>query len=123
MIPNIDANAQCCLCDASPQKSAFAIKRNTRNFIICLLSLYTKKTNKNKIESKYRMKQQENQNMDTTELVQRYIAQLSPTEKIAYEIAVEKLESSFDIEKSIGFLEFVKDQSVVSSASSSSSST
>lgn len=68
------------------------------------------------------MKQQENQNMDTTELVQRYIAQLSPTEKIAYEIAVEKLESSFDIEKSIGFLEFVKDQSVVSSASSSSSS-
>jgi hypothetical protein len=69
------------------------------------------------------MKQQENQNMDTTELVQRYIAQLSPTEKIAYEIAVEKLESSFDIEKSIGFLEFVKDQSVVSSASSSSSST
>ena len=69
------------------------------------------------------MKQQENQNMDTTELVQRYIAQLSPTEKIAYEIAVEKLESSFDIEKSIGFIEFVKDQSVVSSASSSSSST
>ena len=68
------------------------------------------------------MKQQENQNMDTNELVQRYIAQLSPTEKIAYEIAVEKLESSFDIEKSIGFLEFVKDQSVVSSASSSSSS-
>ncbi len=68
------------------------------------------------------MKQQENQNMDTTELVQRYIAQLSPTEKIAYEIAVEKLESSFDIEKSIGFIEFVKDQSVVSSASSSSSS-
>ena len=68
------------------------------------------------------MKQQENQNMDTTELVQRYIAQLSPTEKIAYEIAVEKLESSFDIEKSIGFLEFVKDQSVVSSASASSSS-
>jgi hypothetical protein len=68
------------------------------------------------------LKQQENQNMDTTELVQRYIAQLSPTEKIAYEIAVEKLESSFDIEKSIGFLEFVKDQSVVSSASSSSSS-
>ncbi len=69
------------------------------------------------------MKQQENQNMDTNELVQRYIAQLSPTEKIAYEIAVEKLESSFDIEKSIGFLEFVKDQSVVSSSSSSSSST
>lgn len=64
------------------------------------------------------MKQQENQNMDTTELVQRYIAQLSPTEKIAYEIAVEKLESSFDIEKSIGFLDFVKDQSVVSSSSS-----
>jgi hypothetical protein len=74
------------------------------------------------------MKQQynkkiENRNMDTNELVQRYIAQLSPTEKIAYDIAVEKLGSSFDIEKSIGFLEFVKHQSVVSSGESPSSST
>ena len=74
------------------------------------------------------MKQQynkkiENRNMDTNELVQRYIAQLSPMEKIAYDIAVEKLGSSFDIEKSIGFLEFVKHQSVVSSGESPSSST
>ena len=39
-----------------------------------------------------------------------YIDQLTPQEKIAYEIAKSKLESSFDLEKSIGFLNYMKKQ-------------
>ena len=39
-------------------------------------------------------------------LIQQYIQQLNPQEKIAYKIAIENLKSSFDIEKSIGFLKF-----------------
>tara|TARA_B110000008_G_scaffold167189_1_gene167180 strand:+ start:806 stop:1054 length:249 start_codon:yes stop_codon:yes gene_type:complete len=39
-----------------------------------------------------------------------YIRQLNPQEKIAYEIAKTKLESSFDLEKSIGFLAYMKKQ-------------
>ena len=42
------------------------------------------------------------------ELVEQYIAQLTPSEKIVYDIARKHLESSFCIEKSIGFLEYVK---------------
>jgi len=41
-------------------------------------------------------------------MIQKYIQSLNDSEKVAYEIAVRKLESSFDIEKSIGFIEFVK---------------
>ena len=41
-------------------------------------------------------------------LVEQYIAQLTPSEKIVYDIARKQLESSFSIEKSIGFLEYVK---------------
>jgi hypothetical protein len=44
-------------------------------------------------------------------LVEQYIAQLSPSEKIVYDIARKQLESSFSIEKSIGFLEYVKNLS------------
>jgi hypothetical protein len=40
--------------------------------------------------------------------VELYVAQLSASEKRAFDIAVRNLESSFDIEKSIGFQEFVK---------------
>ncbi len=39
-----------------------------------------------------------------------YIKQMNPQEKIAYNIAVKNLESSFDIEKSIGFIEYKKKQ-------------
>ena len=47
--------------------------------------------------------------MDTPEsMIQEYLQQMSPSEKIAYDIAVKNLESSFDIEKSIGFKEFVE---------------
>jgi hypothetical protein len=42
------------------------------------------------------------------ELVEQYIAQLTPSEKIVYDIARKQLETSFCIEKSIGFLEYVK---------------
>jgi len=37
-----------------------------------------------------------------------YIAQFSPQEKIAYEIARKHLATSFNIEKSIGFQEWLK---------------
>ena len=40
--------------------------------------------------------------------IEEYVKQMTPSEKIAYQIAREKLESSFDMEKSIGFIEFVK---------------
>lgn len=42
------------------------------------------------------------------ELVQLYLENMNAFERVAYEIAKENLESSYDIEKSIGFLEFVK---------------
>lgn len=45
------------------------------------------------------------------ELVKQYIAQLTPSEKIVFAIAQKQLESSFCIEKSIGFLQYVKNLS------------
>ncbi len=51
-------------------------------------------------------------------LVEEYIAQFTPSEKIVYEIARKQLESSFCIEKSIGFLEYVKNLSTVKNLSS-----
>tara|TARA_B110001450_G_scaffold212172_1_gene204065 strand:- start:341 stop:550 length:210 start_codon:yes stop_codon:yes gene_type:complete len=42
------------------------------------------------------------------ELVKLYLENMDKFERVAYEIAKENLESSYDIEKSIGFLEFVK---------------
>ena len=41
-----------------------------------------------------------------TDLVRQYISSLSPNEKKAYHIAESHLESSFDVEKSIGFKVF-----------------
>ena len=49
-----------------------------------------------------------NKELANKELVEQYIAQFSPSEKIVYVIAQKQLESSFSIEKSIGFLEYVK---------------
>ena len=46
---------------------------------------------------------------DTTEdLVQQYIAQFTPEQKKVHEIAIRILESSYSVEKSIGFIEFKK---------------
>lgn len=42
------------------------------------------------------------------EVIDEYINSLKPHEKAAYDIAVNQLESSFDITKSIGFMEFMK---------------
>ena len=44
----------------------------------------------------------------TKEEIDAYIGQLSDVEEIAYKIAKEHLGSSFDIEKSIGFLSWIK---------------
>lgn len=40
------------------------------------------------------------------ELVKKYLDTLSPKEKIAYNIALAHLESSFDIMSSIGYIQF-----------------
>jgi hypothetical protein len=46
--------------------------------------------------------------MDKEEdLEKEYIKQLTPFQKIAYDIAVKKLESSFNLTLSIGYLEFL----------------
>jgi hypothetical protein len=42
------------------------------------------------------------------ELIKKYIESMTKTEQIAYSIAQKNLESSFDIEKSIGFKDFMK---------------
>ncbi len=43
-----------------------------------------------------------------SKLINEYIKQLSSTEKKALEIAKRNLESSFDIEKSLGFIDWMK---------------
>jgi hypothetical protein len=52
------------------------------------------------------------------QLVEQYIAQLTPSEKIVFAIAQKQLESSFCIEKSIGFLQYLKNLSTVKNLSS-----
>ncbi len=44
--------------------------------------------------------------MEEKQLIQKYISQFNNNEKLAYEIAKQHLETSFDISRSIGFLEF-----------------
>ena len=44
------------------------------------------------------------------EIIQKYISQLTPIEKKALEIAKRCLETSFDIEKTIGFQKWLKTQ-------------
>ena len=46
--------------------------------------------------------------MDNEELIEKYKKSLNDIEKKALEIAEKNLETSFNIEKSIGFLEFLK---------------
>ncbi len=47
------------------------------------------------------------------EIITKYINSLNPIEKEALNIAKEQLESSFCLEKSIGFLEFKKRESMM----------
>lgn len=46
------------------------------------------------------------------EIIQQYIKSLTPMEKVAYDIAKQDLGSSFDISKSIGFLNWLKKNKV-----------
>ena len=41
-------------------------------------------------------------------IIKDYIKNMSNEEKLAYDIAKSHLESSFDVEKSIGFLNYLK---------------
>ena len=45
---------------------------------------------------------------EKSKLLEKYIKQLSEIEKLAMEIAKENLKTSFDIEKSLGFTEWLK---------------
>jgi hypothetical protein len=59
------------------------------------------------------MESSKSQDTSATDLsydIQQYIGQLSPQEKIVLQIAQEHLASSFNIEKSIGYLEWKKSQ-------------
>ena len=49
-----------------------------------------------------------NTSNNNNELIANYINSLSPLELKALEIAKQQLQSSFDIEKSIGYLESLK---------------
>tara|TARA_A100001011_G_scaffold282236_1_gene292391 strand:- start:763 stop:951 length:189 start_codon:yes stop_codon:yes gene_type:complete len=49
-----------------------------------------------------------NSSNNNNELIANYINSLNPIELKALEIAKQQLQSSFDIEKSIGYLEFLK---------------
>ena len=51
-------------------------------------------------------KTEETEELD--KLVQEYIATFTPEQKKVHEIAIRILESSYSVEKSIGFLEFKK---------------
>ena len=42
-----------------------------------------------------------------------YEDSMNEADKIAYKIAIKQLESSFDLEKSIGFLEYIKKQNII----------
>ncbi len=48
----------------------------------------------------------------TKETIDKYIKSLNKIERIAYEIAKKDLASSFNIEKSIGFLNWLKKNKV-----------
>lgn len=51
-------------------------------------------------------------NMTQEEAIQFYEDNMDEANKIAYEIAVKQLESSFDMIKSIGFLEFIQEKHI-----------
>lgn len=53
------------------------------------------------------------QQMSKLQAFKTYEDSMNAADKIAYEIAIKQLESSFDLEKSIGFLEFVKNNNII----------
>ena len=50
-----------------------------------------------------------NTDTKTEELITKYKESLTEQEKLVLNIAIEHLESSFDIEKSIGYLKWLED--------------
>ena len=55
----------------------------------------------------YKIVKMSDKSLDLLALEKEYVEQLTPFQKIAYDIAVKKLGSSFNLSLSIGFLEFL----------------
>ena len=51
--------------------------------------------------------------MDTEQAIEEYMNNMSDADKIAYKIAVKQLESSFDMVKSIGFMDYINKNNFV----------
>lgn len=51
--------------------------------------------------------------MDATQAIEEYVNNMNDADKIAYKIAVKQLESSFDMVKSIGFMDYIKKNNIV----------
>lgn len=51
--------------------------------------------------------------MNETQAIEEYMKNMSDADKIAYNIAVKQLESSFDMVKSIGFMEYIHKNNIV----------
>ena len=58
------------------------------------------------------MKNNDDDNKERNKLIKEYIDQLSQDEKIVLDIAKKQLKSSFSIEKSIGFLSWIKNKNL-----------
>ena len=46
------------------------------------------------------------------EAIEQFKESMSPADRAAYEIAIRQLESSFDIEKCIGFIDYINAQDI-----------
>ena len=61
-------------------------------------------------EKETTIKKDKNETIDEEILLKMYIEQLDEIELLIYKIAEEHLESSFDVSKSIGYLEWKKEK-------------
>jgi hypothetical protein len=66
------------------------------------------KTEESKTEESKTEESKTDKSKTESDLVQAYIATFTPEQKMVHEIAIRILESSYSVEKSIGFLEFKK---------------
>ena len=55
----------------------------------------------------------ENKVMNENDAIDAYKESMTEYDKIAYEIAISQLESSFDIVKSIGFQDFISKNNII----------
>ena len=58
------------------------------------------------------MNTEDSRTMTLEEAINQYEESMDEANIIAYNIAKKQLESSFDIEKSIGFLEFIQENNI-----------